>query len=235
MDKSLIHRKSSYVTKLSDADYFVNRNLRTVLYKYISEYIKNGMSVADIGCGEQPLRAFIEQQGAAYTGIDITQNAHGTVAVIASISAIPLSSSVFDCIVCTEVLEHVNDAKLAFAEISRLLKPGGICILTTPFLYPLHEEPHDYQRILPYAIKYYAHLHNQTLLRLETTGNETEVAATIVNHFFLSHDSNYLTKVMFALCRASTNCFTIIFNRLFMTKRSVKGYLNTIAVLCKEI
>ena len=38
----------------------------------------------------------------------------------------------FDVVICNHVLEHVNDANKAFAEIKRILKPGGWAILLVP-------------------------------------------------------------------------------------------------------
>ena len=44
----------------------------------------------------------------------------------------PFASETFDCIVMTDVLEHVPDRRRALNELYRLLKPGGAAIITTP-------------------------------------------------------------------------------------------------------
>lgn len=41
-------------------------------------------------------------------------------------------ANTFDVVICNHVLEHVNDANKAFAEIKRILKPGGWAILLVP-------------------------------------------------------------------------------------------------------
>ena len=41
----------------------------------------------------------------------------------------------FDLILCTEVVEHIADSARAIAEMHRLLKPGGVLILSTPKRY----------------------------------------------------------------------------------------------------
>jgi SAM-dependent methyltransferase len=53
-------------------------------------------------------------------------------AVAMSATAVPLRDGCADAIVCSEVLEHVVDDRAAFAEISRVLRPGGSVILTVP-------------------------------------------------------------------------------------------------------
>jgi ubiquinone/menaquinone biosynthesis C-methylase UbiE len=46
-----------------------------------------------------------------------------------------LSSSSFDLILCTEVIEHIRDSRAALAEMRRLLRPDGTLILSTPQRY----------------------------------------------------------------------------------------------------
>lgn len=41
----------------------------------------------------------------------------------------------FDLILCTEVIEHIRDSAAALAEMRRLLKPGGVLVLSTPQRY----------------------------------------------------------------------------------------------------
>ncbi len=46
-----------------------------------------------------------------------------------------LPSNSFDLILCSEVVEHIRDSQTAIKEMHRLLKPGGILILSTPQKY----------------------------------------------------------------------------------------------------
>jgi SAM-dependent methyltransferase len=41
-------------------------------------------------------------------------------------------------VICLEVLEHVEHPARAVSEIHRILKPGGVCVAATPFLYSYH-------------------------------------------------------------------------------------------------
>lgn len=55
-----------------------------------------------------------------------------------------------DTVVCVSVLEHLDDLPAAVAELRRVVAPGGVLVLTVPFLYPVHDR-HDVWRVTPDA------------------------------------------------------------------------------------
>lgn len=67
--------------------------------------------------------------------------------IIASAENIPLPDNSADTVMMTEVLEHLQKPKEAVKEAARLLKSGGHMIISSPFLYPIHNDPDDYQRL----------------------------------------------------------------------------------------
>lgn len=62
---------------------------------------------------------------------------------IQNLSAIKDAS--YDAVICKAVLEHVANPILAVAEIYRILKKGGKCLVYTPFLYSYHACPDRYK------------------------------------------------------------------------------------------
>jgi SAM-dependent methyltransferase len=64
--------------------------------------------------------------------------------LVSDISAIPAPDASFDAILCSEVLEHVPEPTHALDEFTRLLKPGGVLILTAPFVSIVHMAPYHY-------------------------------------------------------------------------------------------
>ncbi len=54
---------------------------------------------------------------------------------IADAFCMPFRSGAFDCVMTTEVIEHVLDPRTIVDEIERTLKPGGILMIDTPFKY----------------------------------------------------------------------------------------------------
>lgn len=52
--------------------------------------------------------------------------------VVADGARLPFAAATFGAAVCTEVLEHVDDPADVFAEVARVLRPGGLFYVTTP-------------------------------------------------------------------------------------------------------
>jgi SAM-dependent methyltransferase len=202
----------------------------------IEQSISAGMVVGDIGCGEQPLRQQIESLGARYLGIDISQNRQGTVDVLAPITSVPLADSSFGVILCTEVLEHVPDTHQAFSELSRLCQPGGIIILTTPFAYPLHEEPHDFVRLTPYQITRCAGLNHLEIVELTTAGDELQVLATIWCNLWSRSAGgrrNKLRTLWNTLMRVPINLLVAGISPILQPILPRKYFLSTLCILRK--
>lgn len=68
-------------------------------------------------------------------------------------TAIPVESTTFDTAILCEVLEHLEHPESAIAEAFRILKPGGSCIITVPFMMPVHADPDDYSRFTDEKLK----------------------------------------------------------------------------------
>ncbi len=64
-----------------------------------------------------------------------------------------INSNLFDTVIGIEVLEHLDNPYVAVEEIKRILKPNGIFIGSTPFVYPYHGEPHDILRFTEYGLR----------------------------------------------------------------------------------
>jgi SAM-dependent methyltransferase len=66
--------------------------------------------------------------------------------IYADVTFAPLKGYSVDCILCTEVLEHLKDPQACVDEIQRLLRNNGLVFASTPFFYPVHADPYDFQR-----------------------------------------------------------------------------------------
>jgi SAM-dependent methyltransferase len=113
-------------------------------------------AVLDVGCGEMPFRGLLPA-GTNYTGLDIPQadsfgmRRHLEIEDFDGLH-IPFADSSFDHILCTEVLEHVEDPAALVAEMHRVLRPGGTLLATVPFSARVHHAPYDYYRFTRFGI-----------------------------------------------------------------------------------
>jgi SAM-dependent methyltransferase len=74
--------------------------------------------------------------------------------IVADAHHLPFADETFDVVICTEVLEHLHTPEQAMSEFRRVLKPGGRLLLTTRFIFPLHDVPGDYYRYTKYGLRY---------------------------------------------------------------------------------
>lgn len=109
-------------------------------YDWASGYCK-GKTVLDVACGTGYGSAILAQTGAAQVvGVDISIEAIATNGkqprrlCLANGDAcnLPFDDGTFDVVVSFETIEHLASPELLLAEISRALKPGGLCICSSP-------------------------------------------------------------------------------------------------------
>jgi SAM-dependent methyltransferase len=107
-------------------------------------HVKAG-KVLDVGCGTSPYRSTLPA-GCEYIGIDVEGGSGKPDIIIQPDKTWPVADLSCDTILCTQVLEHVTDQTLLIDEIKRTLNPGGILILSVPFIYNEHGMPWDFRR-----------------------------------------------------------------------------------------
>ena len=74
--------------------------------------------------------------------------------IFADVQYVPIQGNIINTIVCTEVLEHIQEPALCVNEIFRLMVTGGTAFMSVPFLYPIHADPYDFQRFTEDGLKY---------------------------------------------------------------------------------
>lgn len=55
------------------------------------------------------------------------------------VTEISLKKDIFDVVICNQVIEHVFDHQKVFNEAYRLLKPGGYFVVSSSFIWPMHD------------------------------------------------------------------------------------------------
>lgn len=120
---------------------------RVTLDRFIAAHASAGLTL-DLGAQSGPYAALFPRR----IGLDL-QAAAG-VDVVGDARDLPVRDGVVDLVLCTEMLEHVPEPQRAIDEMWRVLRPGGALVLTTRFLFPIHDAPHDYFRFTKYGLRH---------------------------------------------------------------------------------
>lgn len=93
-------------------------------------------------------RAYLESLGpASYVGVDINPGPGVDVLCDAELLPERFGTERFQLLVSTELLEHVRDWRRVLTGMKRLVRPGGLIVITTRSPgFPIHGFPHDYWR-----------------------------------------------------------------------------------------
>ena len=118
--------------------------------------------ILEIGAKNRPYKDFFPN----VIALDIV--AGKEINLIADAHLLPFKKNSFSTILCTEVLEHCQAPHQVVNEFYRILKTGGKLILTTSFIFPIHEAPNDYFRFTKYGLKHLCSGFSQVKIRAET-------------------------------------------------------------------
>jgi SAM-dependent methyltransferase len=115
--------------------------------------LRAGTRVLDAGCGcGRHICESFRTPGVDVAGVDLkwddltktrgflslmAGNKEGRwVVAQADVTNLPFSDGSFDVVLCSEVLEHIDDNQTAVAELIRVLRPGGDLVVTVPRFFP---------------------------------------------------------------------------------------------------
>jgi SAM-dependent methyltransferase len=117
-----------------------------------------GSSVIDVGCGTGDNLGTLEAlAGGPVTGVELSEHAIkrapagpvGTRVGIALAEHLPYRDAAADVLTSMDVIEHLDDDRVALAEYHRVVRPGGWLLLTVPayqWLWSVHDETAAHRR-----------------------------------------------------------------------------------------
>jgi len=133
----LFDASSFEVLKKAEDTYFWFCVRRKWIFASIAKYKAPPANVLEIGCGTGNVSSFLARQGYAVTGCEYHNEAldiawPGFTKVCADGAQVPFDDSSFDVVGLFDVIEHTPDDLQMVNEAARLLKKGGIIIVTVP-------------------------------------------------------------------------------------------------------
>ena len=187
-------------------EYYLSKSIEDIE----SSYKFNGKLI-DIGCGSKPFKKLFKNIN-SYKGIDFKDysvNRHFSSDTpdyyfnkdYYKTLKLPFKNNSFNTTVCFQVLEHhVSPAKLV-AELFRITGKGGFILISFPFIWGLHEEPHDYCRLTNYGFNKLIEEHDVEFICYKKLGSLFSTISILVNGALVNLSNKnrllYITCIIF--------------------------------------
>lgn len=99
--------------------------------------------VADVGCGPGVMVEAVLERGGTFEGVDLSPgmvreaaqrfgHLNGVSFKQGNVEAMDLPDETYDQVICMAVIEYLKATDRALSEIARILRPGGIAVITVP-------------------------------------------------------------------------------------------------------
>jgi len=132
----------------------INWQIKNELKEFLLKY-KNS-KVLDFGCGDARYKKLVQENN-NYIGVDCKTTGFENEKKIADFywdnKTLPFEDEKFDAILCTEVLDDIENLEMTTLELKRVLKKDGEIFITMPFLFGEHDTPYDFRRFTSFGIK----------------------------------------------------------------------------------
>ena len=147
----MINEDFSNRSKLQDVGrWYVNRFVENV-----ATSLPTGSSILDAGAGESIYKKFFSHCN--YKAIDLAVGEsrwnYANLDYVGFLHEMPIENEMFDAVLCTQVLEHLEWPRESVKEMHRVIKPGGKLYMTVPMAQNEHQVPYDFFRYTSYGLE----------------------------------------------------------------------------------
>ena len=147
----MINEDFSTRSKIKDVGrWYVNRFVESV-----ATSLPEGSSILDAGAGESVYKKLFSR--CSYKAIDLAVGEsrwnYANLDYVGPLHEMPIENDVFDAVLCTQVLEHLEWPRESVKEMHRVLKPGGKLYMTVPMAQNEHQVPYDFFRYTSYGLE----------------------------------------------------------------------------------
>jgi len=140
-------------------------------------------TVLDIGCGDRWVESALDAT-THYVALDYPNTVNmgyaGRPDAFGDTRRLPFRDECFDTVLLLDVLEHIQQPDSAMDEVRRVIKIGGRIVVQVPFLYPLHDEPYDFQRWTTHGLRAIFSRHGIEICETAWHGRPGETAAALL-------------------------------------------------------
>jgi SAM-dependent methyltransferase len=175
----------------------LRKDVRKSLQSLFDKYLTADMVVYDIGCGDKPFAPVLAGKVKDHIGVDIEDGFYEShhIDVVGSAYNVPVDSATGDAVLSSQVIEHLELPADAIRETARVLKSGGLFLISFPFLYPIHAEPQDYTRFTEYAMSKLLKDHGFEVIEMSRIGGFWYIAGMYLHMYLKTFDRGPLKKI----------------------------------------
>ncbi len=215
-------------------------NINYIKHNWLVHYLHNKAfrkntdlikgTVVDLGCGTAPYRNDVLEYADKYIGVDWSNSMHDVKPdVVADLSKkFPFEDSFADTLISFQVLEHLPTPQLYLRECHRILKKGGVLLLSVPFQWRVHEAPYDYFRYTRYGLEYMfreAGFHNFEITEL---GGFWYTWLLKLNYFTATKFAPGPLKYLFFPWWFINQVLALLFDRIITSKQEAGAYFTIV-------
>lgn len=173
--------------------FFLGRSAMYLNVKKFSGYVSG--KTLDVGCGSKPY-VHLFKKVTDYVGMDIEQSGHkheySHIDIFYDGKKFPFEENIFDSLVFFEVLEHVFNPDAFLMQISKVVKPGGHCLVTIPFIWGEHEQPYDFARYSSFGLKYLFNTHGFEIIEHKKYLTDFRIFFLLINSYLYTTFKRFL-------------------------------------------
>jgi SAM-dependent methyltransferase len=143
-------------------DFSIRSKIQDVGRWYVTRFVENvaenlspGSSILDAGAGESVYKNHFSH--CSYKAIDLAVGEsrwnYSNLDYVGFLHEMPIEDEMFDAVLCTQVLEHLEWPRESVKEMHRIIKPGGKLYMTVPMAQNEHQVPYDFFRYTSYGLE----------------------------------------------------------------------------------
>lgn len=153
-------------------------------YEYLKQQIVHlgkDSVVLDLGAGRGQYRALFRES--KYIGVDVEP--HDGVALVADITKpLAIEPNSIDCVIVSNVLEHVPEPMAVLTHLKKVLKTDGMVLILVPFTIKIHQAPRDFLRYTHYMLRYLLQRSGFRNIEITKLGTIRDIRKGIMRGYF---------------------------------------------------
>jgi len=190
----------------------------------------------DVGCGQKPYEHLCRSSSYIGLEIDTPENRTNKKADYYYDGIhFPFGAKEFDSVISNQVFEHVFTPDLFLLEIFRVLKDDGILLLTVPFVWDEHEQPHDFARYSSFGLRALLQNNGFVIVDQRKSINDIRCIFQLINDYIYKKTvsrNRYLNLLVMLSCMMPVNVIGELLSKIFPSNDDL--YLDNI-VLARKV